>query len=107
MTVGDRIKQRRIELNLSQEELAIKLGYSSRNAIYRYEKSDNIKLSTVEKFADALNTSPACLMGWIDEESRAKKNARLIASFEKLTEQEQQNVMLFVDALLQSRYRYF
>lgn len=64
MTIGERIKQRRIELGLSQEELSKKMGYKTRNAIYQFEQKDNMKLSIVEKFAEALETTPAYLMGW-------------------------------------------
>lgn len=66
MTIGERIKQRRIELGLSQEELSKKMGYQTRNAIYQFEQKDNMKLSLVEKFAKVLDTTPAYLMGWDD-----------------------------------------
>lgn len=32
MTVGERIKQKRIELNMTQDELAKKVGYKSRSS---------------------------------------------------------------------------
>ena len=67
MTIGERIKQRRIELEMSQDELAKKMGYKTRNAIYQFEQKANMKLSIVEKFASALDTTPAYLMGWEDE----------------------------------------
>ena len=38
MTVGDRIRKRRIELDLSQEELAKRCGYTSRSTINKIEK---------------------------------------------------------------------
>ena len=66
MTIGERIKQRRIELGLSQDELAKKMGYMTRNAIYQFEQKDNMKLSLVEKFAKVLETTPSYLMGWSD-----------------------------------------
>lgn len=71
MTIGERIKQRRIELGLSQEDLAKKMGYSTRNAIYQFEKKDNMKLSLIQKFADALDCTPSFLMGWEDEDGNA------------------------------------
>ena len=64
MTIGERIKHRRIELGLSQDELSRKMGYKTRNAIYQFEQKDNMKLSLVEKFAKALDTTPSYLMGW-------------------------------------------
>ena len=66
-TVGDRIKQRRETLGLSQMQLAIKMGYNNRSAISRAETSgDDIGANRVKKFAEALNCTPAYLMGWKD-----------------------------------------
>ena len=39
MNTGDRIKQRRIELGLTADDLAQKIG-KSRATIYRYENGD-------------------------------------------------------------------
>lgn len=64
-----RIRTRREELNLSQEELAKKMGYKSRSSINKIEMGENdIPQSKVEAFAKALDTTPAYLMGW--DESR-------------------------------------
>lgn len=68
MTTGDRIKQRRIELGLTQDELAKKMGYSSKSAVSRTENSgDDIGVNRIKKFAEVLNTTPSYLMGWLDE----------------------------------------
>lgn len=37
MTIGQRIKVRREELNMSQEELAKRIGYKSRSSINKIE----------------------------------------------------------------------
>ena len=37
MTIGQRIKQRREELQMSQEELATKLGFKSRSSVNKIE----------------------------------------------------------------------
>ncbi len=69
MTIGERIKARRIELGLSAEEVAKKIG-KDRSTVYRYESNDIVKLPTtvLEPLARALNTTPASLMGYVDEE---------------------------------------
>ena len=69
MTVGERIKKRRIELGLSVDQLAERLG-KNRATIYRYESNDIEKfpVTAVEPLAKALYTSPAYLMGWTDNE---------------------------------------
>ena len=65
MTVGERIKKRRIELGISAEELAKKLG-KSRATIYRYESNFiyNMPASTLIPLAKLLQCSPDYLMGW-------------------------------------------
>lgn len=60
-----RIKQRRERLGLSQEELAKRLGYKSRSTINKIELGINdIPQSKIKSFADALETSPAYLLGY-------------------------------------------
>ena len=69
MGIGKRIKERREELGLSQEDLAIKLGYKSRSTINKIESGINdITQSKVIEFAKALNTTPAYLMGWEEKD---------------------------------------
>lgn len=65
MTIGERIKKRRLELGLSADDVAGKLG-KNRSTVFRYESSDIEKLPTVvlEKLAGVLCTTPAYLMGW-------------------------------------------
>ena len=66
MTIGERIKQRRQELNITQQELALMLGYKDRSAVCQVEKDKNNSITTerVAAFAKALNCRPADLMGW-------------------------------------------
>ena len=65
MTIGERIRQRRKELGLTQEELAAKMGYSSRTAISNVEKGGEDLTSTrIAKYAKALDCFPGYLMGW-------------------------------------------
>lgn len=65
MCLYSRIKSRREELGMSQEELAGKLGYKSRSTINKIEAGTNdIPQSKIKAFADALKTTPAYLMGW-------------------------------------------
>lgn len=69
MTVGERIKQRRIELGLNQSELAELMGYSGKSSICKAETGgDSVTTRTIERFAKALKTTPRHLMGWDTEE---------------------------------------
>lgn len=63
MTIFERIKNRRLELNMSQEELALKTGYKTKGAISRIENgSRDINQSQIELFAKALDVSPEYLL---------------------------------------------
>lgn len=64
------IKRRREELKMSQTELAKKLGYKDRSTIAKIESGENdLTQSKIIAFAQALNTTPAQLMGWEDNEN--------------------------------------
>lgn len=65
MNIGDRIREKRCELNFSQTELANKIGTTKQN-IYKYENGiiTNIPSDKIEQLAIALQTTPAYLMGW-------------------------------------------
>lgn len=68
MITNNRIKLRREQLNMSQDELAEKLGYKDKSAICRIETGKNrVKIDKIKDYAKALKTSPAYLMGWVDD----------------------------------------
>lgn len=63
------IRKRRIELDMTQEELAKKTNYSSKSAIARIEKGDiDLTVTKIKNFAQALRTTPSELMGEKDFE---------------------------------------
>lgn len=79
MSIGTRIKKLREELGLSQDELAIKMGYKSRSSINKIENGTNdIPQSKVVAFAKALNTTVAYLMDWQEETESEKLPNNLI-----------------------------
>ena len=65
MTIGERIKQRRLEIGLSVDQLSDIIG-KNRATIYRYESNEieRFPLDILYPLAEALRTSPAYLMGW-------------------------------------------
>ena len=70
MKIGDRIKQRRIELEWSQRDLAEKMGYNH-STITRIETGKiDITQSRVVQFSEVLGVSIAYLMGWEDDEQK-------------------------------------
>lgn len=65
--IGDRIRRRREELRISQEELARRVGYSGKTSISKIEKSVNgIPQDKVTLFAKALQTTELYLLGMVD-----------------------------------------
>lgn len=65
MNIGERIKSRRIELGMTQDELAKKMGYKHKSTVCKVETTEqNLTADRVREFADALETTPAYLMGW-------------------------------------------
>lgn len=67
--IGKKIRTRREQLGLTQEDLASKLGYKSKTTIAKIENGTNdIVQSKVVAFAAQLETTPAYLMGWETED---------------------------------------
>ena len=73
--IGDRIKERREYLKMSQDDLAKKLGYKSRSSINKIERdASGLPQSKIVAIANALNTTPAYIMGWeADKPETSKK----------------------------------
>ena len=75
-TIGSNIRSRRLELNMTQEELASKLGYKSKSTINKIELGINdIPQSKIVQFANALDTTASFLMGWVEATPEEIKNS--------------------------------
>ena len=86
---GERIRKMRIELGMTQEELATRMGYSSKSTITKIEQGTrDIPQNKIVKFADALGTTPAVLMGWVDKETDQKNDARVSIAFQSSYDKE-------------------
>lgn len=123
--IGKRIRTRREELGMTQEELALKLGYKSKTTIAKIENGTNdIVQSKVIEFAHVLETTPAYLMGWIkyDESCSGKeasdekviklaqnllkfhgKSNKLIENYEQLSDINKKKVIDYSDSLLKAQ----
>lgn len=74
--ISEAIRNRRIELGMSQQELAEKVGYKSRSTINKIELGINdIPRSKIDDFAVALKTTPTELMGWEEKIDRILQKA--------------------------------
>lgn len=71
MKIGERIKNRREQLDMSQEELARRLGYKSRSSINKIENdASGLPQTKIAAIANALLTTPAFIMGWEEEQQK-------------------------------------
>jgi len=69
--IGDKIKERRLQLGLTQDELAEMVGYKSRSAINKIElNTRDISSDKIVEFSYALKTTPLFLLG-IDDDTPA------------------------------------
>ena len=68
MTIGKRIKQERLRLKLSQEDVAKEIG-STKQAVYKYENDivTNIPTDKISKMAKMFGVTPSYLTGWQDD----------------------------------------
>lgn len=108
MTTGERIKCRRKELGISAETLADMLNVSPAT-IYRYEKGDIEKLPSyaLQPIAEALNTTPAFLMGWEEEKKPAATESselalQFIQLYRQLSKEQQSLVVAQMQGILAS-----
>lgn len=103
METHENIKLLREQLGLSQEELAIKVGYKDRSSIAKIEAGlVDLPLSKIALFATTLGVSPTMLMGYEDPTSEnIIKIAGRDGSFveKRLSDKQLQALKSFVDLL--------
>ncbi len=104
MTIGNRIKNRRKELNLTVDEVAEKLN-KNRATIYRYESDEieNLPITILEPLAEILNTTPAYLMGWEENEDEKINTIAAHHDDEDWTEEELKEIDEFKKFVLSKR----
>mgnify|MGYP003290722952 CR=1 FL=1 len=91
MTIYERIKHLRESLNMSQQELAEKVGYQGKSAVSKVEKGDrDINQKMIIKYANALGVTPTYLL--FGKEGEEKENP---PAEPKLTEGEELLLSLF------------
>lgn len=79
--ISIRIKERRMALGLSVDDLAKKIN-KNRATIYRYENGniENMPINIIEPLAKALQTTPSFLLGLEDKKNTTTDNTiRLVA----------------------------
>ena len=89
MSIGQRIRQRRRELKMSQEELAKLIG-TTKQTVYKYERGiiTNIPLERIQMLAIALRTSQFYLLG---NDLSFGEILRVLRNDKKMTKEELAN----------------
>ena len=100
--IGKKLKERRLELGLTQEELAYMVGYTSKSTINKIEKDyHDVNQSTLIKLSNALKVSPTY---FIEECHTEPHPSEVIMTYAKkiaeLPAEKQENVMQYIDFLL-------
>lgn len=87
MTMGERIKAKRLERGFTLDELAARVGVQ-KTAIHKYENGviTNIPLDRLERIADALGCTSGYLYLGEDSPIYDAKTQRIISMVEKMTE---------------------
>lgn len=99
MGLKENIKKKRKEMNMTLEELALKVN-TTRQTIHKYESGliENIPSDRIEKLAEVLNTTPSYLMGWETSISNINK-IKLLEYFDKLNEAGENEAVKIVKEL--------
>lgn len=80
--IGQRIKQVREALGMTQAELARRMGYSARSTINRIENgSQAFPMKKLDKFAQVLDITPAFLAGFTEEDIPDGLNKELFLNY--------------------------
>lgn len=98
-TIGDRIKARRLELDMSQDELAKLVGYKSRSSINKIESDGRLlPQRKIMEIAKALGTTPAYIMGW--EEKVESSNSTPSTPSVPLTPRDERQIAADLEKML-------
>lgn len=104
------IKKRRLELHLSQQQLAEMTGYASKSMIAHIESGNvDLSLSKIELFAKVLGVDPGALLGPTHHEDAApifsnlsRSEMRIVSKLRKLDAADRLRVEERIDTFLES-----
>ena len=102
-TIGEKIKKRRLEIGMSQRELARQMGYTDNSTLARIEKGTvDVSQSKIVQFSKVLNCTIAYLMDWEETE---KKNDQIVELVTRLRKDEDfLNVVQSINNLQPKQY---
>ena len=107
MTIGERIKAKRMEMGWSQRELAKRMNYQNHSTVTKIEAGKvDLPQTRLEQFAKVLNTDVAYLMGWEEKTATGNGNGlseskqKLLALAEQCTEEDAEKLLQMMQILL-------
>lgn len=108
MELADRVRVRLEELKMSQADLAKKMGYANRSSVNKIVTGRKVSQKVIARLADALEVSPAYLIGWDENpEEQAEYEASilmdedimsLVYSYKALSEEQKKAVKQMIKA---------
>jgi transcriptional regulator with XRE-family HTH domain len=106
MGFKENIKNRRLELNMTLEEVSKQLNIS-KPTLQRYESGviSNVPFETIEKLAEILQTTPSYLIGWSDI-NLSNKEKILLEKYNSLDEMGKHTINVVLKLEL-NRDKYF
>ena len=111
MEIGEKIRNRRMELGWSQRDLADKMGYTNNSTIAKIEQGKvDVTQSRVIQFSKVLGVSIAYLMDWdetkkpsLDKLTLTEGELLLLDLFRQVPENKQDLVLDMIRAALKNR----
>lgn len=114
--IGKNIAEARKRAGLTQEELAVKVGYKTKSAINKIELGvRDLPQKKIASFAQALGVTPGHLMGWDTPNPAAEQGAlaanilrdpatlAMVKDYLSLSEADQYTVRLMVASLAEKK----
>lgn len=100
MTMGDRIKERRKAMHLTQEEFGQKFGVQ-KSAVAKWENGrvENIKRSTIQQMAEILDCSPSYLLGFEEAPELDDLEQKILEVYRTLPDSKKLALYEFVKSL--------
>lgn len=108
---GMLVRNRRIELGLTQEELAIKCGYKNRTMISKLESGDSeIPFSKLVVICDVLECDPNYLLGYNNRKrdlnsDEAMSDVFLLSKISLLSSTNKEIVSSLIDKMVETQFR--
>ena len=80
MELSDRVRCRREELGITQDDLAKRMGYKSRVSINKIENGRPVSQKIIIRLAEALGVSVPYLMGWDEKPAEDLQDMGVLAA---------------------------